>query len=219
MTPPTRSCRRIWNVLSRCRLLEAAWAARLGRRSGEGDARCDERRTHRGHVVGDAGCRSGWSRSSRRRPPIDLSMVAFARGACGGLRRIRIRAAVNTASNAAVNFGSRSRSTNLTEWTRSSRSINTLRAICVTYTLPGWSVTPRIRIGGSVRNDGQHVGAGPVEQVDREEISGENRLGSAAHKLLLRRACSSRRRWDPAWSRSPPPSPVRPVTPRLASSP
>jgi hypothetical protein len=43
-------------------------------------------------------------------------MIAFARGAWIGLRKVRIPAAVNTASNAAVNFVSRSRSRNLVRW-------------------------------------------------------------------------------------------------------
>ena len=40
------------------------------------------------------------------------SAIAFARGACGGVRSTSIPAAVNTASKAAVNFASRSRMRN-----------------------------------------------------------------------------------------------------------
>jgi hypothetical protein len=49
---------------------------------------------------------------------------------------------------------------------------------------------------GSVLDDSQHVGAGPVEQIDCEEIGGENRLGLAAEELRPGRAGSSRRRRD-----------------------
>jgi hypothetical protein len=47
---------------------------------------------------------------SRRTVPTQRSAIAFARGACGGVRITSAPAAVNTASNAAVNLLSRSRS-------------------------------------------------------------------------------------------------------------
>lgn len=46
---------------------------------------------------------------SRRTEAIQRSAKAFIRGACGAVRTISIPIEVNTASNAAVNFASRSR--------------------------------------------------------------------------------------------------------------
>jgi hypothetical protein len=56
------------------------------------------------------------------------SQIAFARGARGGLVRIRMPSAAKTASNAPVNRESRSRSRNVMEVARSLRSIMRLRA-------------------------------------------------------------------------------------------
>jgi len=47
--------------------------------------------------------------TSRRTVPIIGCQIAFARGACGGLRRIRIPSAVNTASKDSVHWPARSR--------------------------------------------------------------------------------------------------------------
>ena len=44
-----------------------------------------------------------WSRSSRRKVPIIRSQMAFALGASGGLARILVPSAVNTASKDSVN--------------------------------------------------------------------------------------------------------------------
>jgi Phage integrase, N-terminal SAM-like domain len=60
-----------------------------------------------------------------------LSQIAFALGACGGLARILIPSAVNTASKELVNRPARSLIRNLTEAARWPRSIRTLRAACV----------------------------------------------------------------------------------------
>jgi hypothetical protein len=51
---------------------------------------------------------SNRSKSSRRSVPIIRLQTAFALGACGGLARIRMSAAWNTASNEAVNYPTRS---------------------------------------------------------------------------------------------------------------
>jgi hypothetical protein len=56
------------------------------------------------------------------------SQIAFARGALGGLGRIRMPSAVKTASNAVVNRQSRSRSRNLIMVVWSARVISRLRA-------------------------------------------------------------------------------------------
>jgi hypothetical protein len=68
------------------------------------------------------------SSSSRRSVPIIRSQSAFARGARGGLVRIRMPSAAKTASNALVNRESRSRSRNLIVVAHSPRSTSRLWA-------------------------------------------------------------------------------------------
>jgi hypothetical protein len=80
--------------------------------------------------------------SSRRRVPMTRSQIAFALGACGGLARILIPSAWNTASKAPVNWPARSLIRNLTEAARCPRSIRTLRAACVVHAASGLAVRP-----------------------------------------------------------------------------
>ena len=61
---------------------------------------------------------SSLSKSSRRRVPMILSHMAFALGVCGGLARILMPSAVNTASKELVNWPARSLIRNLTEVAR-----------------------------------------------------------------------------------------------------
>lgn len=68
---------------------------------------------------------------SRRRVPVMCSQVAFARGAGGGLVRIRMLSVVKAVSNARVNRESRSRSRNVREVAWLLRSISRLRAAWV----------------------------------------------------------------------------------------
>src|ERR1035441_1678626 len=74
------------------------------------------------------------------------SQIAFALGACGGLARILMPSAVNTAPKAPVNWPARSLIRNLTEAARCPRSIRTLRAACVVHAPPGLAVMPAIRV-------------------------------------------------------------------------
>jgi len=70
--------------------------------------------------------------SSRRRVPIILSQIAFALYACGGLARILMPAAVNTASKDLVNWPARSLIRNLTDavsWPRSIRKLPAARVV------------------------------------------------------------------------------------------
>jgi hypothetical protein len=82
------------------------------------------------------------SKSSRRRVPMILSQIAFARGACGGLARILMPSARNTASKELVNWPARSLIRNLTEVARWPRSIRKLRAACVVHEPSGCAVMP-----------------------------------------------------------------------------
>jgi hypothetical protein len=61
---------------------------------------------------------SDLSRSSRRRVPMIGTQIAFARGACGGLARILMPSAVNTASKELLSWPARSLIRNLSEVTR-----------------------------------------------------------------------------------------------------
>jgi hypothetical protein len=63
-------------------------------------------------------------------------------GACGGLARISMPSAVNTASKEPVNWPARSLIRNLTEATRRPRSIRRLRAACVVQAPSGLAVMP-----------------------------------------------------------------------------
>jgi hypothetical protein len=71
-----------------------------------------------------------------------LSQMAFALGACGGLTRILMPSAVNTASKEQVNWPARSLIRNLTEVARAPRSIRRLRAVCVVQAPSGFAVMP-----------------------------------------------------------------------------
>src|SRR5258707_506265 len=71
-----------------------------------------------------------------------LSQIAFALGACGGLARILMPSAMNTASKEPVNWPARSLIRNLSEVARWDRSIRTLRAACVVHAPSGLAVMP-----------------------------------------------------------------------------
>ena len=72
----------------------------------------------------------------------DRSPIAFARGAWGGVRMIRMSAPAKTASNAVVNLLSRSRIRNRNRSARSPRSMSRLRACWVIQAPVGWAVIP-----------------------------------------------------------------------------
>jgi hypothetical protein len=66
--------------------------------------------------------------TSLRRVPMILSQMAFALGAYGGLARILMPSALNTASKASANWSARSLIRNLTGVARAPRSVRKLRA-------------------------------------------------------------------------------------------
>ena len=82
------------------------------------------------------------SKSSRRRVPMILSQIAFALGACGGLARILMPSAMNTASKELVNWPARSLIRNLIEVAHWPRSITRLRAAWVVHAPSGCPVMP-----------------------------------------------------------------------------
>jgi hypothetical protein len=73
---------------------------------------------------------------------MNLSQIAFAFGARGGLARILMPSAVSTSSNELVNWPARSLIRNFTEAARWPRSIRRLRAACVVHAPSGYAVTP-----------------------------------------------------------------------------
>src|ERR1035441_5855756 len=102
-----------------------------------------------------------------------LSQVAFARGACGGLAGILVPLAVDTASDAPVNWPARSLIRNLTGVARWPRSIRKLRAACVVHAPPGWAAMPTLARapdgGGTALRDGQlRVGDGPQGKPSKQ---------------------------------------------------
>jgi len=74
--------------------------------------------------------------------PIIRSQIAFPRGACGGLSRILMPSAVNTASKELMNWPARSLIRNLTPAMRPPISIRKLRAACVVQAPSGLAVMP-----------------------------------------------------------------------------
>src|ERR1017187_7610752 len=113
-----------------------------------------------------------------------LSQMAFALGACGGLARILIPSAVNTASKASVNWPARSLIRNLTEAARCPRSIRTLRAACVVHAASVGLCRPRgVRVGGDagqvnaasgMLDDDQGVDTPQEHGVHMDEIGRQN---------------------------------------------
>src|SRR5512142_2444672 len=127
-----------------------------------------------------------------------LSQIAFALGACGGLARILMPSAANTASKELVNWPARSLIRNLTEIARCPRSIRTLRAACV---VPG-----AVRVGGdasqvdaagAVLDDDQGVDATQEQGVHMDEVDREDAVGLHGQELLPRRAGAAGRGVDP----------------------
>ena len=91
---------------------------------------------------------------------------------------VRIPASARTASNAAVKLEPRSRIMNLTRCVWSPRSIRRLRA-CWAVHASGWMLRDAEDADppGGVLDHGQDIGLGAIEQVDREEVAGKDRLG------------------------------------------
>ena len=110
-------------------------------------------------------------RHSRRQPPIHRSMIAFARGARTGLRKILSPASANIRSKAAVNFVSRSRD----------QERDRFRMLTEFHDqVPGrLGHPPVVWVGGDAKDphplegvfdDGEDVDGGAVEQGDGEEV-------------------------------------------------
>src|ERR1039457_4381899 len=124
--------------------------------------------------------------------------MAFARGACGGLTRILTPAAVNTASKELVNWPARSRSRNLTDAARWSRSIRKFRAACVVHAaVRVCGNAGQVNLAGVVLDDDQRVDAPQENGIDMHEIGGDDAAGLGCQELLPGRAGAAGRGIDP----------------------
>src|SRR5262249_34218431 len=101
----------------------------------------------------------------RRTKEVQCETNGFALGARGGIFSTSTPAAMNSASNAPVNFASRSRSRNRRGSARSARSISGLRAAWLTHAPVGCEVTPArctLRRSNSITNSTYTIQLSPV---------------------------------------------------------
>src|SRR5689334_913572 len=132
---------------------------------------------------------------SRRTVPTQRSANEFARGACGGVLITPMSTAVNTASKAAVNLLSLSRSRNRSPAARPSRSSSRFLACWATQAPGRMGGHPDdVYLTGGDLNEEQHVD--PLEQhcIDREEVASQHRLRLSGQELLPGRPSPPRRR-------------------------
>jgi hypothetical protein len=112
------------------------------------------------------------------------SQIAFARGAPGGLVRIRMPSAVNTVSNAWVNRQSRSRSRNVTRVERSAMSISRFRAAWVVHAPGRVRGHPGQMCPATTVLDRDQRGDPPEKHgVHRHEIHGQDGLRLRGEEL------------------------------------
>ncbi len=127
--------------------------------------------------------------SSARRLRNQRSMSAFIRGAFTALRITLMPASVRTWSKAAQNEASRSWIGNLARMPVSSRSMTRFRGLLydpVRHGVRGGAEHTYAPAG--VFDHCQDVDLGAVEQVDHDEVGGQDRLGLGAQELRPARA-------------------------------
>jgi hypothetical protein len=133
---------------------------------------------------------------------------------------VRIPAPARTASNAAVKFEPRSRIMNLTP-VRLLAEVHDQVAGLLSGPFPGGmrsdSENPDAPAG--VLDHGQDIGLGAIEQVRREEVARQDRLGLGAQEQRPGRTGPPRRRIDPASFRISDTVDAATRTPSPASSP
>ena len=152
----------------------------------------------------------------RRHPPIQRSAVAFMRGVWALQSTVRIPAPARAASNAAVKSGPRSRIMNLTRCGVLAEVHDQVAGL-LGGPFPGWmqSGSQDADAPAGVLDHGQDVSRGAIEQVRREEITCQDRLGLGAQEQRPGRAGPPRRRIDAGLSSG---SPI-PSTPRSCPQP
>ena len=126
-----------------------------------------------------------------------LSQIASARGACGGLARILMPSAVNTASKELVNWPARSLTRNLTEVARCPGSHQDVAGClrCPGAVRVGGDVG-QVDAAGAVLDDDQGVEAPEEHGVHLDETGREDSAGLRGQELLPRRARAAGRGAD-----------------------
>jgi hypothetical protein len=113
---------------------------------------------------------------------IQRSMIAFMRGVATLQSTVRMPASARTASNAAVKFDPRSRIMNLAP-VRLLAEVHDQVAWLLGGPRPGWMPGDAEDADAPGRVLGQDVGLGAAEQVGREEVARQDRLGLGAQEL------------------------------------
>jgi hypothetical protein len=127
-----------------------------------------------------------------------LSHIAFALGACGGLARILMPSAVNTASKEPVNWPARSLIRNLIEVVSWPGSIRKLRATCVVpRAVRVRGDAGQVNPAGAVLDDDQGIEAPEQHGVHMDEVGREDAAGLCGQELLPGRATAARCGIDP----------------------
>jgi hypothetical protein len=130
---------------------------------------------------------------SRRTVPTQRSANELALGAWGGV----LITSIPSASKAAVNFVSRSRSRNRKLVTRWSRSISRFRACCATQAPVGCAVTPTTcTLPCGDLHEEQHVDPLEEHRIDGEEVAGQHRVRLGRSETASRSVRSAARRVD-----------------------
>src|SRR5256885_1210056 len=111
-----------------------------------------------------------------------VSQIAFALGACGGLTRILMPSAVNTASKAPANWPARSLIRNLTEAARPGVHQDVAGCLGCPRAVMVRGEAGQVNAAGAVLDDDQRVDAPQehgvhVDKVDREKAAGPARPG------------------------------------------
>jgi hypothetical protein len=121
-----------------------------------------------------------------------LSQIAFDRGACGGLFKMRIPLSANTASKPSVNLVK-------LELLSPFGQIHQDVAGGLGRPLPGRMGRHPGQVGpaGTVLDDDQGIESSQSDRVHVHEIDGEDALGLGGEELLPCRARTGRRRVDP----------------------
>jgi hypothetical protein len=121
-----------------------------------------------------------------------------ARGACGGLARIRMPSAWNTASNESLNWPARSLISNLTEAARWPTSIRKLRAACVVRAPAGiGGDAGQVNTTSAVLDDDQGIDALEPDRVHVSESGCDDAAGLRGQELLPARALEPGSRVNP----------------------
>ena len=160
------------------------------------------------------------SRSSRRHPPIQRSVIAFMRGVRTLQSTIRIPASARTAFERGGEVRSAVTDHEFDPVSLSAKVHQEVAGL-LGGPFPGWMQgdSDDANAPGGVLDHGQDMGLGAVEQIDRKQVARQDRLSLGAQELRPGRPGSARRRVDPAFLRISHAVDAATCTPRPASSP